>query len=138
MLGVNPYLNFKGTCRAAFDFYKSVFGGEFVSVIRFGDLPEACPGVEDEIMHISLPIGDGSMLMGSDFPGGVEKAIHGNTVFVCLGGDDETECRRLFDGLSAGGEVHEPFQQAPWGDIFGDFTDKFGIKWMVNCLGTKA
>ncbi|MCK7554253.1 VOC family protein [Chitinophaga sedimenti] len=134
MLSANPYLNFNGDCKAAFDFYQSVLGGEFTMVMKFSDMPgpHMGPGEENRIMHIGLPIG-GTMVFGSDCSSSMGTATHGNMFSVCIGGDDEAECRRVFNGLSEGGKVNMPFEKAPWGDIFGDFTDKFGVSWMVNC-----
>ena len=136
MASANPYLNFPGTCMEAFDFYKSVFGGEYTNVSKFSDMP-AEGGQEsppDGIMHISLPYGE-SMLMGSDVPPGMGTVTPGNTCYVCLSPDSPEEARRVFDGLSAGGDVEMPFDLQFWGDYFGSFTDRYGIRWMVDVAG---
>lgn len=135
MTKVNPYLNFDGRSEEAFTFYKSVFGGEFTGLFRMGDMPDATKLTEDQkkrIMHISLPIGDGVTLMASDTSEGMGGLKEGNNVYISLHPDSRTEADRLFNGLSAGGQVEMPMADQFWGDYFGCFTDKFGIRWMVN------
>ena len=135
MPSMNPYLNFNGNTEEAFNFYKSVFGGEFAMVGRFKDMPEEYRGPESEwnkIMHISLPIKGGSVLMGSDAPEHMGKVIVGNNVNISLHPDTKEEADKLFGGLSAGGNVVMPMADAFWGAYFGMFVDKFGIHWMIN------
>ena len=133
---INPYLSFKDTCEAAFNFYKSVFGGEFTTVMRIGEVDCGMPapaGSENLIMHISLPIGNGNILMGSDAPEGFGPPIQvGNNYSVAVSGDSMDEAKRIFDGLSAGGQVVMPFEKAFWGDHFGMIVDKFQTQWMVT------
>ncbi|MBO9731311.1 MAG: VOC family protein [Chitinophaga sp.] len=133
MAAVNPYLNFDGTCEEAFNLYKSAFGGEFVNFTRFGDSgPEACEdGEKDKIMHVSLPIGKNTILMGSDTPHTM-PVVKGNQLHVAIQADSEQEADHLFASLSAGGQVYMPMGKAPWGAYFGMFVDKFGIQWMIN------
>jgi len=138
MAQINPYLNFPGTTEEAFNFYKSVFGGEFAMLQRFGDTPEADKvpaGIRNKIMHVSLPIGKGNVLMATD---AVEemgfKLSQGNNVYICISPDTKDEADRLFNGLSAGGKVNQPLKDQFWGGYYGDFTDKFGVKWMVNYM----
>lgn len=136
MTSVNPYLSFNDNCKEAFDFYRSVFGGEFDMVMRFKDVPAEYQMGEDEaekIMHMSLPIGQGTMLMGSDTPAGMGTLTPGNNFGVTISTESEAEADRLFNGLSAGGQVTMPLGKQFWGDYFGMFTDKFGIQWMVGC-----
>jgi PhnB protein len=143
MASANPYLNFPGSCLEAFEFYKSVLGGEFSSINTFSEMPsdatsdQTSEPAPDGIMHISLPIGD-SILMGSDVPPGMGTITAGNTCYVCLSPDSPDEARRVFDGLSAGGEIEMPFDRQFWGDYFGSFTDKYGIKWMVDVADPAA
>jgi PhnB protein len=135
MAFINTYLNFSGNTREAFEFYRSVFGGDFGMVMTFGQLPEGVPGhgvPADWIMHISLPIGRGTILMGSDAPEAFGPLVRGNAYSVMLGADTLEEGNRLFAGLSAGGTVTMPFEPAFWGSVFGMFTDKFGVSWMVS------
>jgi PhnB protein len=134
---LNSYLNFAGNAEEAFRFYKSVFGGEFTSVVRFKDLP--MPGVnipkeaEGKIMHIALPIGPSDVLMASDALESLgQKITQGNNLYLSVNPDSKEEADRLFRALSAGGTVEMPIANQPWGDYYGSFKDKFGIQWMVN------
>lgn len=134
---VNPYLNFNGNTEQAFKFYKSVFGGEFNSVMRFKDMPPGEPKFPEKeaerIMHISLPIGDGFYLMGSDTTEMMDTPfVQGNNLYISLHPDSLKEGERLFKALSEGGVIEMPFSKAFWGAYFGSFTDKFGVKWMIN------
>ena len=135
MTAINPYLNFDGNCEEAFDFYKSVFGGEFLTVMRFKDVPAEYQMAESEgqkIMHVALPIGQGTILMGSDTPAAMGPVTNGNNYSIAIGTESEAEAARLFKGLSAGGQVTMPLDKAFWGAYFGMLTDKFGIQWMVS------
>jgi PhnB protein len=139
MAQVNPYLTFKGDCEAAFEFYKSVFGGEFPFVGRFKDMPPAegapapNPEFAEKIMHMSLPISKETLLMGSDAcgPSG-DSTVIGNNIQLSINAESEAEAQRVFDGLSAGGTIVMPLDKMFWGALFGMFVDKFGIHWMVN------
>jgi PhnB protein len=136
MATINPYLNFKGNTEEAFNFYKSVFGGEFATLQRFKDTPEAdkIPASEREkIMHVALPIGKGNMLMATDALESMgQKLVAGNNFYIAIGPESKEEADRLFKGLSSGGQITMPLQDAFWGAYFGMLTDKFGIQWMVN------
>ncbi len=135
MAAVNPYLNFNGNAEEAFNFYKSIFGGEFPMLMRFKDVPsEYQMGQSDgeKIMHIALPIGQSSMLMGSDVPEAYGSATIGTNFYISISAASEEEADKLFNGLSAGGQVTMPLDKAFWGDYFGMLKDKFGIQWMVN------
>lgn len=131
---INPYLNFNGKTEEAFNFYKSVFGGEFTSLMRFGETPgcEDMPVTEkDGIMHISYQIGS-TMLMASDVPSSMEQVKFGSSVSLCINVEAREEADRIFNGLSEGGNVSMPMQDMFWGDYFGMLTDKFGIQWMIS------
>lgn len=135
MPSVHPYLNFNGNCGEAFDFYKSAFGGEFATKMFFKDAPAdpAMPPSEGgKIMHVALPIGKATVLMGSDRPGSFGSGKIGENFTVSIQVDSEDEAKKLFTGLSAGGKVVMPLDKTFWGAYFGMFTDKFGIQWMVN------
>lgn len=135
MAAVNPYLTFKDNCEEAFNFYKSVFGTEFLTFAKFKDMPpsEDAPPPGDGVMHVALPIGEGTVIMGSDAPGGYGEAlIIGNNFSISINTESREEATRIFDGLSAGGQVTMPLNETFWGAFFGMFTDKFGIQWMVN------
>lgn len=133
---INPYINFNGNAEEAFNFYKSVFGGEFNSIVRFKDLesPEF-PVPENEankIMRITLPIG-GSTLIANDVPeslGPVNENENRSKISVSV--DSREEADKIFNGLSAGGTVEMPASDSPWGTYFAMFRDKFGIEWTVE------
>ena len=133
---INPYLNFPGTTEAAFNFYKSIFGGEFSRLERFKGNPgtDKLPAeLQDQIMHISLPIAPGYILMATDAPAEMGfSLVQGNNAYISISPDSREEAKRLFDGLSAGGNVEMDLQDAFWGAYFGSFKDKFGIQWMIN------
>ena len=139
MATVNVYLTFNGNTEEAFNFYKSVFGGDFTYLGRFKDMPadENCPPPsEDEgnrIMHVSLPISKETILMGSDSTSqsGDVPAFGGN-FSVSINTDSTAEADKLFNGLSAGGNVIMPLEKTFWGAYFGMLVDKFGVHWMVN------
>jgi len=132
MTAVNPCLNFPGNTEEAFNFYKSVFGGEFMMVMRYKDTPEAgkVPESEkDKIMHVALPIGNGNILMATDALESMgSKLTVGNNFHLSIGTVSREEADRIFNGLSAGGQVELPMQDMFWGDYYCMFTDKFGIK----------
>lgn len=136
MLNVNPYLNFKGNTEEAFNFYKSVFGGEFSMLMRFKDSPEAgnIPAdVRDQIMHVALPLGKNNVLMGTDAPESMGFHLTvGNNVHIAIQAESREEADNLFKGLSAGGNIQMPMADMFWGDYYGSFTDKFGIQWMIS------
>jgi PhnB protein len=135
MASLDPYLNFSGNCEEAFEFYKSVFGGEFLGLMRFKDLPGGEPPAEDVanlVMHVALPIGGGTTLLGSDRPASMGPVTAGNSCHVLINAESEEEATRLFTGLSAGGQVAMPLDRTFWGALYGAFTDRFGIEWMVN------
>lgn len=137
MATTNTYLNFNGNCEEAFNFYKSVFGGEFTYIGRFGEMPpsEEFPVSEadkNKVMHVSLPTGS-SVLMGSDNGEQYESSfVNGNNFSVSINADSKEEADKLYNGLSAGGQATMPMSDTFWGAYFGMFTDKFGINWMVN------
>lgn len=138
MAQVNPYLNFKGNCEEAFNFYKSVFGGEFPYVGRYKDMPpaEGSHATEidgNKIMHMSLPISKETTIMGSDIGGEwAQNSVFGDNMQLSVNADTEEEAHRIFNGLSAGGRVNMSLEKTFWGSLFGMFTDKFGINWMIN------
>jgi PhnB protein len=140
MAQVSTYLNFSRNTEEAFNFYKSVFGTEFTGIMRHRDVPvpegQAGPSEEDKdlIINIQLPILGGHLLMGTDAPELMGfKVNQGNNVHICLQPDTRAEADRLFNELSAGGNVEIPIAEHFWGDYYGKFADKYGIHWMVNC-----
>lgn len=135
MTKLNPYLNFPGNTEDAFEFYRSVFGGEFAALMRWKDLPDgpAVPAENaDKILHIALPIGD-CMLMGTDAVDGTGEPLDmGNNVHISIHPESKAEATRLYDGLATDGTVTMPMQDMFWGAYFGMLTDRFGVQWMVN------
>ena len=135
---LNPYLNFPGNTLDAFEFYRSVFGGEFPMVLRFRDFPGnmgAPDAAADRIAHIALPIGQ-NVLMGTDVIGDQVASFKiGNNGYIVLDPDDAAEAKRLFDGLAAGGRVEMPLQATEWAEQYGILADRFGVQWMVNYEG---
>jgi PhnB protein len=133
---INPHINFNGNAEEAFNFYQSVFGGTFAKIMRFKDMssPEF-PMPEDEaekIMHIALPIGQ-NVLMGNDVPSFMGKTNENeNRSKISLSAETKEEADKLFNGLSAGGQIEMPISDSPWGSYFGMFRDKYGIEWMVD------
>lgn len=137
-LNLNPYLSFRGNAREALEFYRSVLGGK-LDVMRYDSIP-GMMGDEseaDKIMHGYLETPEGLALMAADIPQSMPDAADSSTggSAVCIWGDDEERMLALWDGLTEGGRVNLPFDPAPWGGRFGDLTDRFGVRWMLN-LGT--
>jgi PhnB protein len=135
MTKVNPYLNFNGNCEEAFNFYKSVFGGEFITIMKFKDVPSEVPSPEsasERIMHVALPISGETVIMGSDAPEIYETVISGTNFSISISTDSEEETSRLYNGLSTGGKATMALSKTFWGAYFGMLTDKFGINWMVS------
>lgn len=135
MAQLNPYLNFLGNTEEAFNFYKSVFGGEFIAIQRFKDTPEKdrLPADEqDKLMHVALKVGNNT-LMGTDALTSMGHTItKGNQISLSLEAESKEEADKLYAALSAGGNPEMPMQEMFWGSYFGMLDDKFGIKWMVN------
>jgi len=134
MSQMHPYVNFSGSCQQAFEFYQSVFGGE-LQLTRFSEMPadESAPPIDGNlVMHVSLLVGDGQILMGSDRPAAMGPLDVGNNVQVMVTPESSEDGKRIFDALAAGGQVTMPYERAFWGDDFGALVDQFGIHWMVN------
>lgn len=137
MAQINPYLHFNGNAEEAFTFYKSVFGGDFSMLVRFKDMVSeefSVPENEAEkIMHIALPIGKNSVLMGSDTPESMGRHNENeNRSKISIGAESKAEADHLFNGLSTGGHIEFPIADSPWGSYFGMFRDKYGFEWMVD------
>ena len=133
---INPYLTFEGNCEEAFNFYKSVFGGEFPYVGKFKDMPsehEIPASEKEKIMHISLPISKETTLMGSDTSEafGV-KLKQGNNFSISINVDNAEDAKTTFSKLAAGGTITMPLEKTFWAPLFGMLIDKFGIQWMVS------
>jgi len=133
---INPYINFNGNAEEAFNFYKSVFGGEFANITRFKDMdiPENqfADHEKEKIMHIALPIGQ-NVLMGNDVPERMGRVNENeNRSKISIAAESKEEAERIFTGLTAGGTIEVPMDESPWGSYFGMFRDKYGIEWMVD------
>ena len=142
MTTINPWINFNGNAEEAFTFYKSVFGGEFSKVIRFKDLenPEFTVPEKDKnkIMIIALPIGKSNMLMANDVPeimGKVNERENRSKISIIA--ESKEEADKLFNGLSAGGEIEGQIGDGPWGSYAGMFRDKYGIEWIIEFYPSK-
>lgn len=136
MTSINPYINFNGNAEEAFNFYKSIFGGEFGPIVRFKDLesPEFPVPENDanKIMRIVLPIGQNT-LIANDVPEALGPVNENeNRSKISVSADSREEAEKIFSGLSAGGEIEMPMDQSPWGTYFAMFRDKYGIEWTVE------
>ena len=136
MAQINPYINFNGNAEEAFNFYKSVFGGEFAMIMRFKDMssPELLFSEKEanKIMHIALPIGK-NILMANDVPESMGKVNENeNRSKIAVSAESKDEADKIFSGLSAGGNIEMPIADSPWGSYFGMFRDKYGIEWTVD------
>lgn len=139
MAKINPYLHFGGNTEEAFDFYKSVLGGEFTRLVRYNDMPPSDDYKMPEehlnkIMYVALPVGEGNVLMGSDaiMESAERKFTVGDNFHISISADNEEEADRLFNGLSAGGKDEMSMAHSPWGSYFGMLRDQFGIQWTVE------
>ena len=136
MAQINPYINFNGNAEEAFTFYKSVFGGEFGTIVRFKDISSAeFPVPEKEankIMRIVLPIGK-NILIANDVPEILGRVNEDeNRSKISITAESKEEADKFFNGLSAGGTVEMPMADSPWGSYFGMLRDKYGIEWTVE------
>jgi len=137
MANINPHIHFNGNTEEAFEFYKSVIGGEFSRIVRYKDLSNegfAFPEEElNKIMNIALAIGSVNILTGSDVPNILGKVSeHENRSKITITTDSKEEADTLFNGLSVGGDIECPIGNSPWGSYFGSFRDKYGIEWMIE------
>lgn len=153
MNAVNPYLNFAGTTEQAFEFYRSVFGGDFLALVRFKDFEPAAgaeppkvgeemqgmtvpEGDRDKIAHVALPIGNGTILMGTDALESFGRSLTmGNNVYIALEADSAEETQRLFAALADGGTVEMAPQRTEWAELYGSCVDRHGVQWMVSYTG---
>jgi PhnB protein len=131
-LRLNPYITFAGDAREAMEFYQAALGGE-LAVNTFGEYGDTGPD-SDKVMHANLETPDGFTLMASDPPPGLHSS-QGSRITVSLSGEDEDKLRGFWDKLTEGAEIEMPLERQMWGDVFGQFTDKFGIQWVVNITG---
>ena len=131
MIGVKPYIAFRGNCREAIDFYKEALGAEELFLQTYGESPMPDMGKADGIMHATIKVGDNHIMMCDDFHS--EKFTTGGNISLAVGLNDTGQARTVFDKLADGGSVTMPLDKTFWAEAFGMLTDKFGINWMVNC-----
>lgn len=139
MATFNPYLHFLGNTEEAFNFYKSVLGGEFIKTVRYKDLPESgeykiAEADQNKIMHIALPLGKGNILMGSDAMSERDgrKFTFGDNFHIAITAESKEEAVKLYNALSVGGRIEVPLEESPWGSYFGLFADQYGVQWMID------
>ena len=138
MATVNAYINFKGNCEQAFNYYKAVFGSEFSMFSRFSEMPpqegmELSEADKNKIMHVSMPISEETILMGSDVGGEWATDLTvGNNITLSISADNKDQADHFFSKLSEGGKVTMPMDKTFWGSYFGMCTDKFDINWMIG------
>ena len=144
MITVNPYLLFNGNCLQAFEFYKTVFRKEWVSISHYSDVPpmdNALPIPDDKknwVMHVALALDNNNLIMGSDKHPSFDDLNFGDNVKLSLSVDSKEEADRLFNALSASGSIEMPIEDTFWGDYFGMLTDKFGVQWMIAFTKEKS
>ncbi|WDF55044.1 VOC family protein [Mucilaginibacter sp. KACC 22063] len=137
MRAINPWINFNGNAEEAFTFYKSVFGGEFTKIVRFKDIAseDFQPSESDtnKIMYIALPLGKNNLLIANDVPEFMGRVSENeNRSKILLNAESREEADKVFNDLSAGGEVEGPIGDSPWGTYAGMFRDKYGIEWIIE------
>jgi PhnB protein len=131
MLGVNPYISFKGNCREAIEFYKGALNAEVLFTQTVGESPMSNMGPAENIMHCTMKVGNSTLMMSDDpHPSG---ASGGGNISLAIGLNDPAQAKKIFGNLASGGTVIMPLEKTYWAEAFGMVADKFGIKWMVNC-----
>ncbi|RYY37565.1 MAG: VOC family protein [Sphingobacteriaceae bacterium] len=137
MRTINPWINFNGNAEEAFNFYKSVFGGEFTKIVRFKDLAsddfQVPENEANKIMHIALPLGKHNVLIANDVPefmGRVNESENRSKIVV--NAESREEADKIFNGLSTSGDIEGPIGDSPWGTYAGMFRDKYGIEWIIE------
>ncbi len=136
MANINPHINYNGNAEEAFNFYKTVFGGDFTKIIRFKDLAsdefQVPENEANKIMHIALPIGN-TVLMANDVPEIMGRTNENeNRSKIVITAESKEEADKIFNGLSVGGQIEMPISDSPWGTYFGMFRDKYGVEWIVD------
>jgi PhnB protein len=135
MLGVSPYIGFKGNCREAIEFYKTALGAEVMFMQTVGESPMSDMGPPENIMHCTMKVGDSAIMM-SDDPSPAAAGGGGN-ISLAIGLNDPERAKQIFGNLAQGGSVAMPLEKTYWAEAFGMVTDRFGIKWLVNCDAPK-
>jgi PhnB protein len=135
MLGVNPYIAFKGNCREAIEFYKAALGAEVLFTQTVGESPMSDMGPPGNIMHCTIKVGGSTIMMCDDPRPGAEAG--GGNISLAIGLDDPARAKELFGNLARNGSVAMPLEKTYWAEAFGMVTDQFGVKWMINCDAPK-
>jgi len=136
MLGVNPYIAFKGNCRQAIAFYKDALAADVLFTQTFGESPMSDMGPAENIMHCTLKIGDTRIMMCDDPR--PDSVASGGNISLAVGLDDPERAKTVFGNLAREGSIIMPLQKTYWAEAFGMLTDKFGVKWMINCESHSA
>lgn len=131
MIGVNPYIAFKGNCQEAIDFYKGALGAEVLDTHTYGNSPMAEMGPADKIMHCTIKVGDTYLMMSDDMR--PDAAATAGNISLSVGLNDTDRAKTVFNNLADGGNITMPLDKTFWAEAFGMLTDKFGVKWMINC-----
>lgn len=137
MIAVQPYINFKGNCREAIEFYKQALGAEVLFTQTVGESPMSDMGPAESIMHCSMKVGDSVLMMSDDMRPDAPPYGNGN-ISLTVGLNDPAKAGEIFARLSEGGQVMMPLTKTYWAEAFGMLTDRFGVRWMVNCDGPKS
>jgi PhnB protein len=144
MAKMNPYLNFDGNAEEAFNFYKSVFGGELTTLMKMSDvppqpgMPPLSDGEKNRVMHVALPIGENILMASDTLPSMGHTLTLGNNSYVAVSADSKADVDRFFAGLSTGGKTEMPPTEMFWGDYWGACKDKYGVQWMVSYTAPKS
>ncbi len=133
MLGIKPYISFKGNCEEAVNFYKEKLGAEVLYLGRYGDSPMKGKGPDDKIMHCSLKVGDSVIMVCDNVFENTNPTTVGNNISLAIGTNDIAQADKAFEQMSDGATIVMPMQETFWAKRFGMLTDKFGINWMFNC-----
>jgi PhnB protein len=138
---IEPYLFLNGRCEEAVEFYKNALGAEVLMLMRFKESPEPPqpgmipPGSENKIMHVSLRIGDAT-LMASDGRCGGQPSFQGFALSLTV--PNEAEADRLFSALASGGQVQMPLAKTFFSPRFGMVADRFGVSWMISVAAAET
>lgn len=136
MVGVNPYISFKGNCRQAIEFYKSALQGEVLFIQTVGESPMSDMGPAENIMHCSIKVGNSTVMMCDDPR--PEGTMNGGNISLAIGLDDPERAKQLFGNLAKDGSILMPLEKTYWAEAFGMVTDQFGVRWMINCETPKS
>lgn len=135
MLGVSPYIAFKGNCRKAIEFYNNALDAEVLFTQTMGESPMCDMAPADYIMHCTIKVGDSTIMMCDDPR--PEAAAGGGNISLAIGLNDPQRAAQMFGNLAKDGTVDMPLEKTFWAEAFGMVTDKFGVKWIVNCDAPK-